>query len=287
MKTKKIIPSVKLAKYVLLGAASLFVSASQAKEWTAVTIATEAAYAPWNLTLPGGAIGGFEPELMADLCARIKLQCTLQAQDWDGMIPSLQAGKYDLIMDAIVITPERLKVIDFSQPYANTQGVLAASDQALIALAGTAGEVVKLTGDATVDKPYIEKMRTLVKGKTIGIASGTAYTAFVESNFKDIATIREYKKSDEHVMDLLAGRIDFSFDDVTFYSAIQEMPENRALAMVGPKIGGAIWGPGEALGFRKDTPELKAKFNEALSAALADGTVKRLSEKWFKADITP
>lgn len=287
MKTTKIKHSAKLAKYALIGAAWLCASASQAKEWTAVTIATEAAYQPWNMTLPGGAIGGFEPELMADLCARIKLQCTLLAQDWDGMIPSLQAGKFDLIMDAVVITPEREKIIAFSRPYAATQGVLAASDPKLIAQAGIATEVVKLTGDAKVDKPYIDKMRTLLKGKTIGIASGTAYTEFVETNFKDIATIREYKKSDEHVLDLQAGRIDFSFDDVTFFSSILDQPENKSLSMVGPKIGGTIWGPGEALGFRKDTPELKAKFDEALSAALADGTVKKLTEKWFRADITP
>jgi len=57
--------------------------------------------------------------------------------------------------------------------------------------------------------------------------------------------------------------------------------------MVGPKIGGPIWGPGEALAFRKDDADLKARFNQALSAALADGTVKKLSEKWFKADIAP
>jgi octopine/nopaline transport system substrate-binding protein len=287
MKTTKIKNSAKLAKYVLIGAAWLCASASEAKEWTSVTIATEAAYQPWNMTLPGGAIGGFEPELMADLCARIKLQCTLIAADWDGMIPSLQAGKFDLIMDAIVITPEREKVITFSRPYAATQGVLVASDPKLISEAGVAGEIVKLTGDAKVDKPYIDKMRILLKGKSIGIASGTAYTQFVETNFKDIATIREYKKSDEHVQDLQAGRIDFSFDDVTFFSSVLGQPEYKSLSMVGPKIGGTIWGPGEALGFRQDTPELKAKFNEALSAALADGTVKKLSEKWFKADITP
>ena len=287
MTTIKIKALTKQIKFALIGVAWLCASVAEAKEWTSVTIATEAAYPPWNMTLPGGAIGGFEPELMADLCARMKLKCTLQAQDWDGMIPSLQAGKFDLIMDAIVITPEREKVIAFSRPYAATQGVLAASDPELIAKAGVAADVVKLTGDATLDKPFIDNLRTLLKGKTIGISSGTAYTQFIETNFKDIASIREYKKSDEHVLDLQAGRIDFSFDDVTFFSSVLDMPENKSVSMVGSKIGGPIWGPGEALGFRKDTPELKAKFDEALSAALADGTVKRLSEKWFKADITP
>lgn len=275
----------KAATLTLVGAAWWFTSAAQAKDWTSVTIATEAAYAPWNLTLPNGQIGGFEPELLADLCARLKMQCTLKSQDWDGMIPGLQAGKFDVLMDAIVITPEREKVIAFSRPYAATQGVLAAADPALIAKAGLATEVVKLSGDAQADKPYVDKLRSLLDGKTIGIQSGTAYTQFVEDNFKDIASIREYKKSGEHVLDLQAGRIDFAFDDVTFFLSTADAPER--VTMVGFKIGGPIWGPGEALAFRQDTPELKAKFDEALDAALADGTVKRLSEKWFKADITP
>lgn len=262
----------KSATYALIALTSLCAAVAQAKEWSTVTIATEAAYEPWNMTLPGGGIGGFEPDLMKDLCTRIKLQCNLQAQDWDGMIAGLQVRKFDMLMDAIVITPEREKVIAFSIPYASTQGVLVAVDKGLIDGAGPSGQIAKLTGDAAHDKPTIDALRTLVKGKSIGIQSGTAYTQFIEDNFKDIATIREYKKSGEHVMDLLAGRIDFAFDDVTFFSSILDKPEYQAIAMVGPKIGGSIWGPGEALAFRQSDPDLKAKFDDALRAALADGT---------------
>ena len=57
--------------------------------------------------------------------------------------------------------------------------------------------------------------------------------------------------------------------------------------MAGPKIGGPIWGPGEGLAFRKQDADLRAKFDTAIAAALADGTVKKLSMKWFKTDVTP
>lgn len=77
----------------VLGAAAIFAAPAQAKDWKTVTIALEGGYAPWNLTLPGGKLGGFEPELVANLCERIKLQCNLVAQDWDGMIPGLQIGR--------------------------------------------------------------------------------------------------------------------------------------------------------------------------------------------------
>ncbi|MPQ68132.1 MULTISPECIES: transporter substrate-binding domain-containing protein [Pseudomonas] len=264
----------------------LFTGMATAKDWTTVRVATEGAYEPWNSTLPNGEISGFEPELLKDLCARIQLECKLQAQDWDGMIAGMNAGKFDMLMDAIVITPERQAIVDFSRPYAATQGVFVSATPAMIATAPST-QTVKLSGDPIQDQAAIEKLKALVKGKTIGIQSGTAYTDFVEKNFKGVATIRTYKKSGEHMMDLNAGRIDFAFDDVTFFSSALQNPENQAVQMVGPKIGGPIWGPGEALAFRKSDADLKARFNQALSAALADGTVKKLSEKWFKADIAP
>lgn len=273
--------------FTALAIATLFsAQAASAKDWTTVRIATEAAYEPWNMTLPGGKIDGFEPELLADLCGRLKLQCKLEAQDWDGMIAALNAGKYDMLMDAIVITPDRQQVVAFSQPYAATPGVFVSADPKLIASLPST-DSVKLSGDAKADKPVIDQLRAMVKGKTIGIQSGTAYTDFVYGNFKDIATVREYKKSGEHMMDLAAGRIDFAFDDVTFFSSALGKPESQGVQMVGPKLGGPIWGPGEGLAFRKSDGDLKARFDEALTAALADGTVKRLSQKWFKADITP
>ncbi len=91
-----------------------------AKEWKSITIATEGGYEPRNLTLPGGKLSGFEPELMANLCQRMQIECKLVVQNWDGMIAGLNAGKYDVIMDAIVVTPERSKVVAFTQAYAAT-----------------------------------------------------------------------------------------------------------------------------------------------------------------------
>src|SRR5476651_118222 len=107
--------SVAVATLVMASASGL-----QAKDWTSVNIATEGAYEPWNLTLPGGKISGFEPELMDYLCAKMKLQCKITVQNWDGMIASLNAGKFDVLMDAIVITDDRRQVMDFSIPYAQT-----------------------------------------------------------------------------------------------------------------------------------------------------------------------
>ena len=78
----------------VLGAATLSIlvaaSGAAAQEKT-VKIATEGAYAPWNFTGAGGKLDGFEIDLANDLCKRMKVKCEIVAQDWDGIIPALQA----------------------------------------------------------------------------------------------------------------------------------------------------------------------------------------------------
>lgn len=268
-------------------AALLSSTPAMAKEWKTITVATEGSYEPWNMTLPGGKLSGFEPELMADLCKRMEVTCKLTVQNWDGMIAGLQAGKSDVIMDSIVITPERKKIIDFTVPYAQTPASFITLKGNLLPEATGADALIKLHDDPAEINPAIAKLRAALKGKTIGIASGTVYTPFIDKYFKDIATVREYNSSADAILDLQAERIDAVFDDVTFANSIMGKPENKDLAFSGPKLGGPIWGEGEAMGVRKSDTDLKAKLDTAIKAALADGTVKKLSEKWFKTDVTP
>lgn len=256
-----------------------------AKEWTSVNIATEGAYEPWNLTLPNGQVSGFEPELMKVLCDRMKLQCNIKVQAWDGMMTSLNAGKFDVLMDSIVITPERQKVVAFSVPYARTPASFVAMDADLIP--GKTATPITLAQDPKAIAAAVEPMRKALDGKTIGIASGTIYTGFIDQYFKDIATVREYSSSSEAILDLEAGRIDAFFDDVTFTNSVMAKPENKGLTFTGPEIKGPIWGEGEALAFRQSDTDLKARFDLELKKAMDDGTIRKLSEKWFKVDLTP
>jgi octopine/nopaline transport system substrate-binding protein len=203
------------------------------------------------------------------------------------MITSLNAGKFDVIMDALSITPERKEVIGYTVPYAATPAVFAALKTGPLAnIAGT-GTTIKLGTDAAEQKKAVEALRTALNGKTIGIQAATVYAKFIYDNFQDIATIREYKTSPEHDLDLVAGRIDVAFDDATYFTSAFSKSDNADLAFTGPEIAGPIWGEGEGLGIRKADTDLKALLDPAIQAALADGTVKKLSEKWFKVDISP
>jgi octopine/nopaline transport system substrate-binding protein len=260
-------------------------SPALAKDWKSATITLEGAYAPWNMTNADGSLGGFEPELAKILCERAKIECKLVASDWDGMIPALNAGKFDVIMDALSITDERKQVIDFTVPYAATPAAFAtAKDSPLAKAAGTGATITMTAGQTGVKE--IEALKAAFKGKTIGIQAATVYAKFVYDNFGSVAEIREYKTGADRDLDLQNGRIDLGFDDAVYFNNAFESA-GGALAFTGPEIAGSIWGEGEGLGIRKADTELRDKFSAAIKSALADGTVKTLSMKWFKVDVSP
>src|SRR5215218_3866934 len=125
---------------IALFSGTLAVGTATAQDRT-VKIAVEGAYAPWNFTGAGGKLEGFEVDLANDLCVRMKVKCEIVPQDWDGIIPALQAKKFDAIMDAMTITDERKKTIDFSDRYADSpNGFLVAKDAPLAKMPG-AGQV--------------------------------------------------------------------------------------------------------------------------------------------------
>ena len=265
---------------VLAGAAS-------AKDWKTVVIGMEGAYDPYNLTDPSGKIVGFEPDVAMDVCARIKVECKIIAQDWDGMIPGLEAGKFDVIMDGMSITDERKKQIDFSAPYADVAAALATAKTSPLAKLGGAGKLINFDKDKAGGAATLKALRDALKGKTIGVQVSTTHATFAGNHLKDVATVKEYKTTDERDLDLKSGRIDAVLDDETEIMAMLGKDDAKDFAEFGPRLTGGDFGIGVGMGLRKADADLTAKFNGAIKAAFADGSNKKYSLKWFKIDTTP
>src|SRR3984885_14341515 len=263
----------------ILAASLAIAHGASAKDWKTVVIGMEGAYEPWNLTDSSGKIVGFEPDLVMDLCKRAGFECKIIAQDWDGMIPGLKAGKFDVIMDGMSITDERKKEIDFSKPYAASPGSFLAPKDSPLAKAPAAGTLVNLDKDAAGGDAAIKGVQAALKGKTLGVQVSTTHANFASQYMKDVATVKEYKTTDDRDLDLKSGRIDASLDDLPTNMATASKPDAKDIAVVGPRFIGGVFGAGTGLGIRK--------FDKALTEAIADGTVKKLSEQWFKVDMTP
>ncbi|BAB53174.1 transporter substrate-binding domain-containing protein [Mesorhizobium japonicum] len=251
-----------------------------------ITIATEGAYAPWNFTNADGKLDGLEIELANNLCERMKVKCTIIAQDWDGLIPSLKVGKFDVIMAGMFITPKRLETIDFTQPYAVDPGGFAVAKDSELGKLGVSAEKFNLDDEAA-SKAAIEKLKPLLKGKVVGVQAATMMLDFVKKYFGDTVEIREYKTTEQHDLDLAAGRVDALFAQRTALAATLSKPEFAHYTLAGPGFVGGLFGRGTGAGLRKEDTKLKEMLNAAIDGAIADGTIKRISEKWVKTDVTP
>ncbi len=251
-----------------------------------VRIATEGAYAPWNFT-KGGELVGFEIDLVKDLCTRVQITCEIVSQNWDGIVPGLNAGKYDAIMAAISITDKRLEVMDFSIPYARSRnGFFTAPDSDLAKLPGT-GTSYDLANNEADAKKIMNEMQPLLKGKIIGVQGSTTNAAFVDRYYKGVVEVREYKSTEQQELDLLAGRIDAIVQANTSLATTKDNPQFKGYDIFGPTFFGGAFGKGVAIGLRKNDAELKALFDKGIQAAIDDGTVRKLAEKWFEVDLTP
>ena len=228
-----------------------------------LTIASEGARPPYNY-LDGDKLAGFEIDLGADLCKRMAVTCTFVAQDWDDMIPGLVAHRYDAIMAAMEITQARQNEIAFSSPYVRMPSAFLVRKDTDIA-------------DATPDE---------LADRRIGVEKGGTHQAFLEKIYPG-STIATYGSFSDAVLDLEAGRVDAVIGDkdaiVTFLKTRRDARCCRILADV-PRYP-AYFGDGIGIGLRKGDVALKAAFDKALVASMADGTFAKISARYFDFPI--
>ncbi|MGY0712022.1 transporter substrate-binding domain-containing protein [Azospirillum argentinense] len=275
---KKIVAALALGAIVAVAG-----TAAEAKDWKKIRIATEGAYAPWNATDPSGKLVGFEPDLALELCKRIKAECEIVAQDWDGMIPAIQQGKYDAIMAAMSITDEREKVIAFAGPYGTEPSMFGTMKTSPLAKATFPGERYDLSKDDP--KAAIAALADALKGKTVGVQTSTIQANFMEKLLPQVA-VRTYDKLDNAGIDMAAGRVDAIFGDRSAVDAILKADAGNGMTLFGPAFARGVLGKGVGVGLRKADGDLKELFNKAIAEANQDGTITKLSTQHFGYDIS-
>lgn len=241
-------------KKLILTAAALLALGSAAQAQETVRIATEGAYAPWNFLNDAGEPAGYEIDLGNAICEKAGITCEFIINDWDSIIPNLLAGNYDVIMAGMSITDERLETIDFSQNYFPPDPSL------FVAAAG-----------ASIDP-------TALEGKRVGVQGGTIQAAYAEENLGKTNTVVSFGTADQAMADLAAGNLDTIIADGAYLEPVVAA-SGGTIEFVGEDV---MIGNGVGAGLRKDEAELKTKFDDALTALKADGTVDKLIAQWFE-----
>ena len=275
-----------MKKIALIAAAAALTFSAQAlaQDYKKITIATEGAYAPWNFKDSAGNLVGFELDLAKDLCARMKIECTIVEQAWDGIIPSLQAKKYDVIMAGMSITAKRMETITFSRDYAATPGSFVVTKDSPFADFSTSLSALTLDDVSAEERADLDKMIATFKGKTIGVQTSTTHENFLREIMGDNVDIRTYDTQENLDLDLQAGRVDAALASMSYWVPLLASDKGSDMKLIGPGMTRGPFGAGVGAGIRKEHQKLADMFTAAINSAIADGTLKPLAEKWFGFD---
>lgn len=224
-----------------------------------ITVATEAAYPPFNYLDRKGLPAGFEMELAQEACQRIKAECEFAAFKWDELIPGLLDKKFDIIMSSLEVTGERRKRLGMSRRYYLSPGAFIAGK------------------GAPFDGPP-----SLLRNKRLGVQKDSTHADWLDKSFRRSAVIKRYATIAEALEALAKDEVDAVFGDKTQLWLWSQKPEGKCCEVVGQDIkDNQTLGVGVAAGLRKEDVKLRDALNKAFGDMIADGTYKKINEKYF------
>jgi ABC-type amino acid transport substrate-binding protein len=231
-----------------------------------ITVGTEGVYAPFTFTDAKGDLTGYDVEVMRELGKRVGLEVRFLPTPWDGMFLGLDAKKFDVVANQIARNPER------ERKYLFTAGYLVSGAQIIV----------------RADRPGTFAGLESLAGLKVGTGVGSNYSKLLEEwNAKGGRPPIDVKYYDGNLttvlQDVVARRIDATVNDrLTAGYNVKQL--NLPVKVVGEPIALV---PSHFVVRRGPEGEaLVRKLDEGLAALKADGTLARLSVKWFGADYT-
>lgn len=223
-----------------------------------IIIAMEGTWAPWTYHDESDTLVGYDVEVGRAVAHKLGVEPRFVEGEWDGLLAGLDAGRYDIMVNGVDVTPERSQKYDFSVPYAyNRTAVIVRSDD-----------------------NSINTMEDL-RGKSTANTISSTYAEIAEQYGANVTGVDDLNQTFEL---LLSGRIDATLNaEVTYYDYIKAHPDAPVKIAVLTADANEI-----AIPMRKgaETASLRAAIDQALNELAADGTLTALSEKYFGIDIS-
>lgn len=247
---------MKLCKTLLLSAALLVAGTATAAE--KLRIGTEGAYPPFNLMDANGQVVGFDVDIAQALCSKMQAECSVVTSDWDGIIPALNAKKFDFLVASMSITDERKQAVDFTEPYYTNK--------------------LQFVAPKSVD---FKTDKASLKRKVIGAQRATIAGTWLEDNLADVVDIKLYDTQENAYLDLASNRIDGILADTFVQWEWLKSDAGKDFEFKGEpvfdndKIGIAV----------RKNDKLRERLNQALTEIVADGTYKAINDKYFPFSI--
>jgi polar amino acid transport system substrate-binding protein len=239
--------------------AGLLCAAPAFGEEATLKTAVDGTFAPHAFPKLGGGYEGFNIDLANEIAKRLKMKSQIDAMQYSGIIPALQAGTYDYIAAPTTVTKERADNMLFTEGYLNTDF------QFLIKKGG----------------PKIDKLEDL-KGKIVAVNKGSAYDSWARDLEPKIGwKVESFGTQSDAVAAVLAGRADTNVAGNT--NIAWAVKNNPQLELSYLHSTGLVW----AAPLRKDSAEFRKKLENVIECMKLDGTMAKMHEKWFGIPPAP
>ena len=218
-----------------------------------LTMSTNAAFPPYEMTTDSGELEGIDIEVAGAIAKKLGLELQVDDMDFDAALLAAQNGKSDMVMAGVTVTDERLKVMDFSDTYAEgIQSIIVPEDSDI----------------ASADD---------LAGKIIGTQRGTTGYIYCTDDFGEDSVVA-YDDGLTAVQALNNGQVDAV--------VIDNAPAKEFVAAnPGLKILDTAYAQEDyAIGVAKGNTELLNAINNALEELQADGTLQSIVDKYIKAE---
>jgi polar amino acid transport system substrate-binding protein len=251
-----------MARHALaLASAALLIAAYPApgQEGPSLRAAVDGTFAPHAFPSLSGGYEGFNIDLANEIAKRLKRKIAIDAAQFSGLVPALQAGTYDFLAAPTTVTKERAENMLFTEGYLNT-------DFQFLIKKGA---------------PKVEALEIL-KGKVVAVNKGSAYDAWARDLEGKIGwKVESFGTQTDAVQAVLVGRADANVAGNTVVAwAVKNNPQ---LELSYLHKTGLVW----AAPLRKDSGELRKTIEVAVECMKLDGTIAKMHEKWFGTKPAP
>lgn len=237
---------------------------SKVKQQKKVVVGLDDSFVPMGFRQKSGKLVGYDIDLAWAVFKLYGIKVDFQTIDWNMNVTELHNGTIDLIWNGFSITPQRQKQAAFSDTYLY-------NDQVLV----------------TLKKNKIKSFADM-QGKVLGAQTGSSgandidtYPKLLKNRIKNHEAVT-YDSFTNAFIDLNVGRIQGLLIDSTYanyYIKHQAHPENYRVTT------GALPKEKFAVGMRKGDVTMRHKINAGLKQLAANGTLKKINEKWFGSNV--
>jgi len=237
-----------------LAAAAAVAAATSSVAQAPLRCAVDGTFAPHAMPKLGGGVEGFNVDLFTEVARRMGRQLTIDSASFAGLIPAMNAGRYDFLCAPTTATPERAQNMLFTEGYLFT-----------------AFQFGIRRGSAPIAS--LEDLR----GKTISVNKGSVYDTWAQANAARYGfTVQAYDTNTDAVQAVLSGRAyaNLAGNTVVKYAATRNPQFVPDLLL---KETRAHW----AAPFPLQSVALRNEVDHVIECMKKDGTIARLSEKWF------